>query len=378
MSKMNRKKPKARIVSFMLTLCLILQIPTPSVYAEKVEPLKSVENTLLDNTKLHRKDGIEKLDTSLIGASSSAKTSNLTKTSISKPEVALHKKNNTPNRIVATFNGDTKTQMGFNWYTSDRFDDSTVWISESKNMKNALSFKAEASMVESHYLERTSSGYFIFAKVKTDENKKQTILEYFTDEGKEGHSWDPESELGGDKSLSYKIGVQKVNESSYKALATGLKPNTKYYYQVGSNSAEKSQLGQFRTSGQTGDKFSFVHYTDTQNAYWNEHARNEAAYGASTLKRALETAGDANFVVHTGDIVEIAEVEDEWVDLLKQSQESILSTPWAPTSGNHDEYGLNYNELFPESFNTHFNVPAAQGKMMAVPTILMITTVFIS
>lgn len=61
--------------------------------------------------------------------------------------------------------------------------------------------------------------------------------------------------------------------------------------------------------------------------------------------------------------MEIAEVEDEWVDLLEKSQKSILSRPWAPTAGNHDEYGLNYNELFPETYNNHFNVPAAQGKI---------------
>src|SRR5690606_19808565 len=39
-----------------------------------------------------------------------------------KPEVAEIEPNNKPNRIITTFHGDTKTKMGFNWYTTDRFD----------------------------------------------------------------------------------------------------------------------------------------------------------------------------------------------------------------------------------------------------------------
>src|SRR5699024_9988790 len=38
-----------------------------------------------------------------------------------KPEVAEIKENNEPNRMVTSFNGDTRTQMGFNWYTTDLF-----------------------------------------------------------------------------------------------------------------------------------------------------------------------------------------------------------------------------------------------------------------
>lgn len=282
---------------------------------------------------------------------------------VNKPAVAPHVKNNAPNRIVATFNGDTRTQMGFNWYTSDQFQDAYVWVSESNTMAEPVPFKATAKVVEAHYIERDKNGFLIFAKIKTDENKKQSIVGYFTDEGTVGESFNPSKELGGDSDLSSKVQVQKVKEASYKALATGLKPNTQYYYQVGSDKGQKSAVGQFKTSGDSGDTFKFIHYTDTQNAYWNEHARNEAAYGASTLEKALETAGDANFVVHTGDVVEIAEVEDEWVDLFSQSQSSLLMSPLAPASGNHDEAALTSGEKFLESFNDHFNVPAAQGKI---------------
>ena len=119
-----------------------------------------------------------------------------------------------------------------------------------------------------------------------------------------------------------------------------------------------SEVGQFKTSGEDGDAFKFVHYTDTQNAFWNENLRNEAAFGADTLMRALETAEDADFAIHTGDVVEVAEVEDEWVDIFEQSKESIMSVAMAVAPGNHDEYALVYgDEPFTEKFNEHINVP---------------------
>ena len=62
-----------------------------------------------------------------------------------------------------------------------------------------------------------------------------------------------------------------------------------------------------------------MQYTDTQNAFWNENVRNEAMFGADTLKNAIKTAGEPSFALHTGDFVETAEVEDEWKDLYKQS-----------------------------------------------------------
>src|SRR5690625_2624162 len=53
-----------------------------------------------------------------------------------KPEVAEIEANNMPNRIAATFNGDTTNEMGFNWYTTDLFEDSKVWISKSGNFRS--------------------------------------------------------------------------------------------------------------------------------------------------------------------------------------------------------------------------------------------------
>src|SRR5699024_5791113 len=250
--------------------------------------------------------------------------------------------NNEPNRMITTFNGDTQTEMGFNWYTTDLFEDAKVWVSSSEDMSDAIEFDAESKEVVNHYAERIKDGYYIYADVETDEdghpvedeNGEPVVHGYYTDEGKEGPEWTSGDEVG-------LLDLMEVTEYAYHAEASDLDPNTTYYYQVGSDTEEKSEVGTFKTSGDSGDAFTFIQYTDTQNAYWNENVRNEAAYGADTIKQAIKTAGDADFVVHTGDLVETAEVEDEWIDIFSQSEESWLKQPLAIAPGNHDEYALN-------------------------------------
>src|SRR5699024_12163197 len=86
-------------------------------------------------------------------------------------------------------------------------------------------------------------------------------------------------------------------EYTYKAQAKDLKPKTKYYYKVGREKGGKSQIGQFKTDGKKGDPFNFVQYTDTQNAFWNEHVRNKATFGADTLMNAIQTAEDPSYAL---------------------------------------------------------------------------------
>ena len=281
-----------------------------------------------------------------------------------KPAVAEVPVNNMPNRIITTINGDTTSEMAFNWYTTDLFEDAKVRVSKSGNFDDTIEFEAEATEVTSSYGERDENGNYIFGEVKEDaegepledENGEPVINGYYTDRQAHGDQW-----MSGDYGH---IELTDITEYSYKAQASDLEPNSTYYYQVGSESGEMSETGTFKTSGEAGDPFKFVHYTDTQNAFWNENVRNEAAFGANTLMNALETAGDADFVLHTGDVVETAEVEDEWVDLFGQSQSYFMQSAMAVASGNHDEYALNYgDDPLTEKFNEHVNVPAANDEI---------------
>src|SRR5699024_1136051 len=52
-----------------------------------------------------------------------------------KPEVADIKKQNKPNRVITNINGNPQTEMGFSWYTSDKFEDSKYGYQSQKTLK---------------------------------------------------------------------------------------------------------------------------------------------------------------------------------------------------------------------------------------------------
>ncbi|PWC13389.1 metallophosphoesterase family protein [Brenneria corticis] len=72
-------------------------------------------------------------------------------------------------------------------------------------------------------------------------------------------------------------------------------------------------------------------------------------------RQAQKIAPHADFILHTGDFVEIAEAEDEWLDLMARSQKGFLQMSLAVVPGNHDEYGLDKKDLFPKKFNEHIH-----------------------
>lgn len=251
-----------------------------------------------------------------------------------KPEVAEVVVDNEPDRIAMNITEDPSTEMAFNWYTKDDLDDSMLRVSDQEDMSGAMEFPAETTEVTSRYAERDKDGYYIYAAAATDEEdefildeegKPKEIKGYFTDEQitRENTKWTSEG-----PNLGY-LELVDVKENSNKSTATGLEPGKKYYFQVGSESEGFSETGTFTTSDPNADQVQFIHYTDTQNAYWNANVNNEAAYGANTLEKAMEVAPDATFAVHTGDFVETAAVEDEWVDNLNMSRKANLNLPHA-------------------------------------------------
>ena len=287
-----------------------------------------------------------------------------------KPETMEVAINNVPNRVITTFKGDTKTQRAFNWYTTNKIEDSEVLVSKDKSLSNAMKFKPQIEEVTSMYYERAKDGRFLYKAIKEGE-----LIGYFTDEKAEKIS-DLRTIAKEMEADNYEYPDRLyVKEHVYKALAKGLEPNTKYFYKIGSAKEGYSEIGSFVTSGESGEKFEFLHYTDTQNYWQNEKLFDEAWYGADTIRKALKIAPEASFVVHTGDIVETATVEDEWVDLYEQSKDSFLNTTIAVNSGNHDEYGSSTKVYNPETkkyttvydqgdttiYNRHVNVEAENG-----------------
>lgn len=199
-------------------------------------------------------------------------------------------------KVTVTFNGDTTSSKGFTWYTS----------LDSKNSDLQV--------------------------VKKTGNKKPDFKKALTFEGEST------------------ISINSPKEYVHKAEATGLKPNTEYYFRVGDAKLNIwSDVGTFETAHKNKNKsFTFIDLTDTQ-----AKSEDEAILSAETIEKALETVPDAEFMIHNGDIVDDGVKEEQWDWLLGNSQESLLNTTIAPSAGNHEDE--NY------AFIDHFNLDTPEN-----------------
>ena len=303
-----RKFMKSKLLVALLALSLFFGAVAPVAASEIITIDKELAAA---DAAIHRQDALSK------GALLQADTSPETKAedeaaegeeageAPEKPAVKEYDVNNEPNRIVVTFKNDPATTRAFNWYTSEKFE-SFVLVSQNEDMSEAFTFPAMVQKKSSHYVERDEDGYFIF---QLRDKETGDVIRYFSDEGHKGEEWDHNSEVEDKETQTAGIDVQVVEEYAYKAEAVGLEPATTYYYQVGSEEGGLSEVGTFVTAAGESAPFSFLHYTDTQNAFWNQHLVDEVAFAVDTIEKMLVTDPEAAFVLHTGDIVEIAEVE---------------------------------------------------------------------
>jgi hypothetical protein len=138
-------------------------------------------------------------------------------------------------------------------------------------------------------------------------------------------------------------------ERFFRAVATGLRPGTTYYYQLGfADHPARSATGSFVTSDGT-SSFTLIALTDTQSS-----TLPEAEQSAAVLAQSLRVVPAAAFVLHHGDVVEHGDREQEWTDLLSASQDSLLTTTLAPAAGERDQA--------PNAFADHFALDAPNGQ----------------
>lgn len=192
-----------------------------------------------------------------------------------------------PNRVTTTFHGDASTGRAFTWYSTLASERGVAVISTDRE------FPEGSSTLE------------IAATAETSEH----------------------------------------GETLYRAVATELVPGQQYYYRLGDAAHEVwSTVGSFRTPGGEKD-FSFIGMTDTQS-----QNLAEAQLSASTMSKALQAVPDAEFISHSGDLVEQGGREQDWIDLLDSARPTLMNTTLAPAAGNHDEAT--------NSFVDHFTLEA--------------------
>jgi predicted phosphodiesterase len=185
-----------------------------------------------------------------------------------------------PDRIILTFLGDPATSRAVTWRT-----DSTI--------KNGFSQIAEAT-VNSNFAENTV--------------RYKAITEPF--------------DLGlykGNNSL-------KVNYHS--VVFQQLKPNKIYAYRVGDGTNYWSEWIQFKTAKKEYAPTKFVYFGDAQNDVLSHWSR--------VIRMAYQTAPDASFVIHAGDLINSAHSDYEWAQWYKAG--GFIHSQWTaiPVVGNHE------------------------------------------
>ncbi|NQX70332.1 metallophosphoesterase [Paenibacillus alba] len=217
----------------------------------------------------------------------------------------------TPTLLNMTFNGDPKTSMAFDWYTVETVKGTTVQVVESTQVIDnqfpeqlAVSFAGSATVIDTLMTssDRSSKNYKKFA--------------------------------------------------SHKAIASGLKPGTKYTYRVGNGDADGwSELGSFTTDTATNQNFHFLYATDSQGS-----SKSNFDLWQDTFKRAIEKAGDPKFMLLTGDLTDDGDLEQLWQWFLGAPKKEFANVPFAPVLGNHEVEDYPNNNFF-----YHFNLPKDVG-----------------
>lgn len=268
-----------------------VKFDTPAKFKKKeetfvipVEVLKEGKNRIA--VEIHQDGGDSSdlwFEMGLVGLAEAPVVIDYSKTTVPNPDVKADK----VSRLTVTFNGDTKTEKGFTWYTNQGSAGTDVEIIESKGEKEpkfdgAMKFTGE------------------FAKSSSN----------------------PEYVM-------------------HKAKATGLKPGTEYQFRVGDASLGLwSDVGTFKTADEDG-KFTFIDLADPQ-----AKTEVEAELSANTLETAQETTGDHDFIMINGDVVDTGSKEEQWGWVLDAADNTTFSTTLMAVPGNHEEDKMSFIEHF--------------------------------
>lgn len=130
----------------------------------------------------------------------------------------------------------------------------------------------------------------------------------------------------------FDLGRYKANNSFivhyHSVVFEGLSPNTLYAYRVGDGDEHWSEWIQFRTAKKGYAPTQFVYFGDAQNDVLEHWSR--------VIRMAYQTAPDAAFVIHAGDLINTAHRDYEWAEWFKAG--GFIHSQWTaiPVVGNHE------------------------------------------
>ncbi len=134
----------------------------------------------------------------------------------------------------------------------------------------------------------------------------------------------------------FDLGLYKGNASLvvhyHSVIFEGLKPDKLYAYRVGDGNDHWSEWIQFRTAKTDYSPTKFVYFGDAQNDVLSHWSR--------VIRMAYQTAPDASFVIHAGDLINSSHRDSEWAEWYKAG--GFIHMQWTaiPVVGNHEFYPL--------------------------------------
>lgn len=134
----------------------------------------------------------------------------------------------------------------------------------------------------------------------------------------------------------------------YSITLTGLKPGTRYSYQVG-NGQEWSRILSFTTVREKMESYKFLVFGDSQSINYNTWRQ--------TLLAACQAHPDAIFFMNAGDLVDVGQEYGQWHAWFTASEDVIDAIPVMPVAGNHESYTPYRSFSKPTYFTAQFRVP---------------------
>jgi 3',5'-cyclic AMP phosphodiesterase CpdA len=144
--------------------------------------------------------------------------------------------------------------------------------------------------------------------------------------------------------LSTNVGSMSI----HSATLTGLKPNTRYKYQVGDGSLW-SESRTFLTAPSKVSGFKFLVFGDSQSINYNTWR--------TTVQQAYQANPDATFFTNVGDLVDVGQDYAQWNAWFDGSKGVIDTIPAMPLTGNHENYTPERKFSMPIFFTAQFKVP---------------------
>lgn len=214
-----------------------------------------------------------------------------------------------PSNVNITLGEENGTSYNITWYTKHGVDGTNIQIQE-KAAGNSF----------------TGSGTLTAAGITADAYEEVVTRGY------------PGADLG-------ILGLLpcKISYVYHTVELSGLTPGKEYVYRIGDSDFGWWSEPQTINAADGDGTFSFIHLSDMQ-------AQNEKQYRpfAGVLDAAFATCPNAEFIVSSGDQVDLGTNFKLWKFMLNSS-DWLLSKPFMPTTGNHEDEG--------SILTSHFNLP---------------------